>query len=172
MSLSDVEKHTQAYAAKRDTLSARVAAMSDEIEAIKRRKLPGIKKAVAAAADARSALEAAIEANRESFAKPKTLIIAGVRVGLAKGKGRIVFDDERLVLDRIYRQFPQQSAELIKVTEKPVRSALERLSTADLKRLGCSVEDTDDQIVIKPTDGETDKIVSALLAEAEKLEAA
>ncbi len=168
MSLAEVETATQSYRAARETLTARVEAMNHEIEKIKRRKMPGIKTAVAAANDARSQLERTIDANRDQFASPKTLVISGIRIGLVKGKGKIVYDSETAVVDRIKRLYPEDADGLIKVTEKPVRKALERLPSADLKRLGCTVEETDDQIVIKPTDGETDKIVSALLRDAEQ----
>jgi hypothetical protein len=172
MPLADVETHTKSYKAARDKLAGRVAALTAEVEAVKRRKLPGIKAAVAEAGEARSALEASIDANRNCFTRPKTLVIAGIRVGLAKGKGRLVYDDEQTVVERIRRQLPDAADNLVKVTEKPIRKALEQLSSADLKRLGCTIEDTGDQIVIKPTDADVDKIVNALLAEAEKAEAA
>ena len=41
---------------------------------------------------------------------------------------------------------------------------------AELKRIGVTVEETGDQIVIKPTDSEVDKLVNALLADAERIE--
>ena len=41
-----------------------------------------------------------------------------------------------------------------------------RTQIADLKRIGCTIEETGDVVVIKPTDSDVDKIVSALLADA------
>jgi hypothetical protein len=35
-----------------------------------------------------------------------------------------------------------------------------------LKKLGCTVRDTGDEVVIKPVDGDVDKIVRALLKDA------
>jgi hypothetical protein len=41
---------------------------------------------------------------------------------------------------------------------------------SDLKRLGCEVAEAGDQIVIKPVDGEIDKLVNAYLKELAEIE--
>lgn len=168
--LADIEQHTRRYADARDLLASRVQALQDDIEAAKRRKLSGIKKAVAAAAEARDKLQSAIEASPELFQKPRTLVIAGVRVGYTKGAGKLSFDDPARVGALIRRHYPDQAEALIKVTETPIRKALGNLSVAELKRIGVTVEETGDQVVIKPTDSEVDKLVGALLADAERIE--
>lgn len=170
-SLADIEQHTRRYADARDLLASRVQALQDDIEQAKRRKLPGIKKAAAAAAEARDKLRAAIEESQELFQKPRTLIIAGIRVGFTKGSGKLSFDDPARVVALIRRHYPDQADALIKVTEAPVRKALGNLSVSELKRIGVTVEETGDQVVIKPTDSEVDKLVNALLADAERIEA-
>lgn len=168
--LAEIEQHTRRYADARAVLAARVQALQDDIEQAKRRKLPGIKKAVAAAAEARDRLQAAIEESPELFQRPRTLVIAGIRVGYTKGAGRLRFDDPARVVALIRRHYPEQAEALIKVTETPIRKALGNLSVAELKRIGVTVEETGDAVVIKPTDSEVDKLVNALLADAERIE--
>ena len=56
--------------------------------------------------------------------------------------------------------------------EEPIRKALSELTVTELKRLGVTVEEADDQVVIKPTDSEVDKLVGKLLEDAERFEAA
>ena len=51
--------------------------------------------------------------------------------------------------------------------EEPVKEQIAKLPTADLKRIGCSVTETGDERVIRPTDSSTDKLVNALLKEGE-----
>lgn len=165
--LTHIEKKTREYADRRGVLSERVGELQQEMEGARRRHLPGIKRAVASASDAHDRLVAAIESAPELFQKRRTLIIAGVRVGYTKGKGKIVWDDEKLVIKRIHRHFPDRADDLIKVTEKIIRTTLGQMSAAELKKLGCEITDTDDYIVIKPTDGEVDKLVNALMREAE-----
>lgn len=168
--LADIERHTRHYAKARDLLASRVQALQDEIAAAKRHKLSGIKKAVAAAAEARDKLHAAIEDSPELFERPRTLVIVGIRVGYAKGSGKLSFDHAGKVVQRIRRHFPEQAEVLIKTTETPIRKALGGLSVAELKRIGVTVEEAGDQVVIKPTDSEVDKLVNVLLADAERIE--
>ena len=49
------------------------------------------------------------------------------------------------------------------VTEKPNKDALADMPAGDLKKLGIELTETGDAVVIKPVDGEVDKICTALL---------
>lgn len=164
--LAEIEALTRRYAAARTVLRGRMDGLQAEVDAARRRRLPGIRKAVAAAAEARDALHAAIGEHPEAFVRPRTLVVEGVRIGFVKQKGRLVFADRDRVVALIRRHFPDQAEVLVKVTEAPVRAALARLPASDLKRLGVTLEETGDAVVIKPTDSETDKLVAALLDDA------
>ena len=166
--LAEIEALTRRYASARTVLRGRMDGLQAEVDAARRRRLPGIRKAVAAAAAARDALQAAISGHPDAFVRPRTLVVEGVRIGFVKQKGRLVFADRERVVALIRRHFPEQAEVLVKVTEAPVRAALARLPASDLKRLGVSVEETGDAVVIKPTDSETDKLVAALLDDADR----
>lgn len=168
--MTQIEKLTRHYADRRGALAAEVQEVEDQVEKIKRRHLPRIKQLVNRTAEAHDRLAAAIEESPELFEKRRTLVIAGVRVGFTKGKGKIEWDSEDRVVERIHRHFPDRVEDLIKVTEKPVRAALQQLSTQELRKLGCEITDTGDYVVIKPTDGSVDKLVDALLKDAERLQ--
>lgn len=170
MTLSEIEQQARAYADARAELSERVQALQDEIEAAKRRKLRGIKSAVAKAAEAHDALHAAVEDSSELFIKPRTKIMSGVRIGFSKQKGRLIIDDPGKTMQLIRRHFPEREEALIKVTESPIRKALETLSGSELKRVNVLIEDAGDKVVVRPVDSEVDKLVAALLAEAEQIE--
>ena len=170
MTLTEIEQYTRAYADRRGVLAERVQALEAEIEAVKRRRLVGIKKAVAASAEAHDTLAAALLAAPELFVRPRTKVLAGVRVGFAKQKGKLVINDADKTLQLIRRHLAEQAERLIKTTEKPLKTALETLSVAELKRIGVTVLEDGDKLVIKPTDSEVDKLVEALLAEAEQSE--
>jgi len=170
--IEQIAAATQRYRRQYDVLADRVGSLEHDVEAIKRRRMPGIKSAVQAAAEARSELAALIEQHPDQFQKPRTLTIAGIRVGWMKGKGKIVWDNAISVCRQIRKHFPDQAETLIKITEAPVRRALANLTTAEIKRIGATVEDTADEIIIKAVDGEVDKLVNALLAEAEQWEVA
>lgn len=170
--LTDIEQLTRAYADARGVLSERVAALQQEMEAARRRRLRGIREAAARAADARGALHAAVEGAPELFERPRTVTIAGIKIGWQKGRGEIVWDDAERVVALINRHLTEQADVLIRVTEMPIKSALAQLSAADLRRIGVTVVETGDQVVIRPVDGEIDRLVDALLREAaEEVEA-
>lgn len=165
-----IEQHTRAFARLRDSLQERISELDAELAAVRRRRLRGIRSALARAQDAQGRLEALIKANPDSFVKPRTITIEGIKVGLAKGKGQISWDNEEQVIKLIDRHFPDLVDTLVKVTRKPVKTAIANLTTAELKKLGCRVEESGDQVVIKPQDSELDKLVNRLLDESRDLE--
>jgi hypothetical protein len=140
-----------------------VQALHDEIEAAKRRRLPGIKSAIGKARDSRLRLANAIEHDKGVFAKPRTRIFHGIKVGLQKAKGKLQYMSAEKVVELIKKHFADQADVLIKTKETPVKSVLQQLSAADLKKLGCTIEETGDAVVIEPINTEIDKLVDALL---------
>jgi hypothetical protein len=165
LNLAGIEAHAKTLADARNVLSERVADLQAELEATKRRRLPGIKSAVAAAIEAKATLEASIARAPGLFEDPRTIIVHGIRVGFMKGKGKIEWADEKSVVARIKQHFPDQAKVLIKVLEKVQKKALAGLSTADLKRIGCTVGEVGDVVYIKPVDDEVDRLVAKLLDE-------
>lgn len=173
--LAEIESLTKKFAEAHTDLSKVVTDLNEALAAIKLAHLAAIKHHVKKTAHHHANLKAAVDESRDLFIKPRTVLFHGIKVGLQKGKGGIIFDDAAKVVALIKRHFPEQTELLIHTKEKPDKEALEQLAVADLKRLGCEIADAGDQIVIKPTDSEVDKIVTALLKDAtadEKEEAA
>jgi outer membrane murein-binding lipoprotein Lpp len=164
--LGEIDILTRQYSDARDVLSTRVQKLNDTVERLRRRYLPGIRSGVHAAKEAEARLHAAIDESPELFKKPKTLVLHGIKVGFAKGKGKLIFANVEAVIKAIKRLFPDKTAQLIKTTEKPIRKSLSTLPVSDLKKLGIEVQDSSEQVTIAPVDGEVDKIVKALLGEA------
>jgi hypothetical protein len=171
--LAEIEVLTKDYAAARSLLAERVTGLTEEIEALKKRRLPGIKAALASAAENQAQLRAAIEkAPAETFEKPRTHVFHGIKVGFRKGAGKVTFADAEQVLKLIRKHFADKADILIATTEKPNKEAISGLDVDELKKIGCAIEGTGDVVEIKPVDGEVDKIVTALLKEAADDEAA
>lgn len=166
VTMTQIDARARAYAEARDRLRDLVAALDAGMKALQREHLPGIRRALRRAATAEAALHAAIEAAPELFVRPKTVILHGVRVGFIKGKGGIEWDDADRVLALIERHLPDQLDILCKVVRRPSREALAQLDVATLKKLGCRVVDTGEEVFIKPVDGALDKMVEALLKSA------
>ena len=165
--MTEIERLTSLYAAAYQDLSEEAGALVEKIEQIKRQHLAEIKKAVARSAERKAALKAAIEAALELFERPRTVVIAGIKVGWQKGKGKLVLDDPDAVVERIDRLLPEQAETLISTYRVPNKTGLVALDAGALKRLGCRIEGTGDEVVIRPVDGEVEKVVEALLKGAE-----
>jgi hypothetical protein len=159
----DFEKLAQELTAARRMLKERVSALEAEISALKKKQLPAIRKWAEAAAEKQQALHQAIEENPVCFVKPKTMILHGIRFGWQKQKGETLWEDDAKVVALIRKYFPDLEDVLIKTTETPVKKTLGQLAAADLKKLGVSVENDTDEVFIKATDSEIDKIVDAIL---------
>lgn len=116
---------------------------------------------------ARDALRSAIAASPELFADPKTRTFYEIKVGFRKGTGGLAFEDADKTLALIRKHFGKDAPAYIITREIPDKKMLKDLSAGELQKLGVTVEDTGDVVVIKPVDGETARRVEALLAEKE-----
>ncbi|MBI5768730.1 MAG: hypothetical protein HZA93_13110 [Verrucomicrobia bacterium] len=168
ITLATIDSLAKDYSVAREQLSAHVTELEDELAAIKRRHIARIKKAAATAADAQARLRSAVEGSPDLFVKPRTFTLHGIKLGYQKGKGRLEFDDADKVVERISKNFPELTDTAVRVKFELVKDALMNLDVATLKKLGCTVADTGDQIVIKAADTEIDKLVAKLLDEGAK----
>ena len=152
----------------RAQLAELVRSLQLGIDALKADSLPNIRLYIDAASGAWSALEASVQAHPELFVKPRTVSAHGIVFGLAKGRGGLEIDDEDRTVALIKKHLADQADVLIATRERPVKDALLQLPAADLKRIGVNVRETGDRVVIKPADGDVDKLVKALVTEAVK----
>lgn len=163
LTMVDIEAATRAYAQAREALSERVRALQDEIERLRRQAMPSIRRHLAAAQERRHELVTAVQAAPYLFERPRTVVFSGIRVGYQKSRGALTWDDDARVCELIRRHLPQQADTLIRVIERPVKAALAALSTADLRRIGVSVVDTGDAVVVRAIDDELDRLLAGLL---------
>jgi hypothetical protein len=161
--MTDIEKKAQAFATARAAVTECVTALNDGINALKASSMKELKAAINRMAEKHDQLKALIEQHPDLFDKPRTVVLHGVKVGFGKGRGGLEWDDDERVCKAIKKQLPDQAAVLINVKETPSKDALTQLTTDQLKKLGVTVVGTGDQVVIKPTDAEVDKLVKALL---------
>lgn len=160
------------YADARAALASRVQKFEDELRELQRRHVKGIKEAAAVAAQRQGELLAEVKDHPDSFVKPRTIIVHGIKVGFQKGKGRLVWDDEGKVVDRLL-DYKEQINDLdpqafVETVQTPKKEMLLGVPAAVLKRLGCRIEGTEDQVVVKATDSNVDKLVAKILEEGAK----
>ncbi len=167
LALSDIERMAEAYAAAHEDLRRDLEVLEGAIRQAKRAMVPNLLRRAAAAAGAKAALRKAVEENPSLFGKPRTRVAHGVQVGYRKAKGKLTIEDESLTLKLIRKHFADQADVLIETTEKPVKSALNQLPAADLKRVAVTVQEAGDEVVVKVIEGEVEKLVDAFLHEAD-----
>ncbi len=170
MSISELETLCAAYAKARSELAERVSALEAELSAAKRRHIRGIKTAAARATDLQAQLHSAIAGAPEFFEEPRTQTFSGIKVGYQKGKGKLDWDDDAKVCAKIRKLCsPTQAEALIRIEEHPNAEVLKSWSASELAKFGIRIEGTGDQIVIKASDSEIDKLVASILKEGLKL---
>lgn len=163
--LTDIEQKAKAFSKHRATLVQRVMMLNSAIDQLKRKHIADIKDAVNDTAQAQAELNVLIEKSPDLFVKPRTVIFHGVKVGYQKQKGKTTIKDEEKTILLIRKQLPDLAEVLIETKETVSKAALANISVADLKRIGCTITDDIDAVLIKPTDSEVDKLVMALLKE-------
>lgn len=170
--IEEIETRAKVYAGARAELAERVNMLREEQDAIKRRRLQGIKNSLERVRDAHEQLKGAVTDSRELFDSPKTRVLHGIKVGWQKQRGEIVITDEGATIAMLRKTLGKEEAgAYIKVTEKPIKSALVTLSAAELKKCGITVTNDTDAVLIKAMDSEIDKLVDALLGDAAEAEA-
>ena len=161
--METIEALTKAFAGARAELAERLDLLREEQEAAKRRRLQGIKNALGRVQSAYDELKGAVEGNPALFEQPKTRVMHGIRVGWMKQRGKLEIADRDGVVERIRKVLGEEAAHYIKVTEAPIVSALANVPAKDLRRIGITLTDDVDAVVIKAADGELDKLIDALV---------
>ncbi len=163
--VKEFETISKDFADARLVLSDRMRAMNDEIEAVKRKYLPIIRHAVNKAKSLKENLSNAIEESRDLFKRPKTMTVHGIKFGLQKVSDDIEWDDEETVINRIKKTMVGQINVLINTKETLCKTALKQLPAPDLKKIGVSLVEGKEQVLIKDTNSDIDKLVQKLLDE-------
>lgn len=172
VTMEEVEEATKIHAEARTVLVDLVKRIRKRQDAIRKEFDARLKAAIMDTLTAKKDLEILLDDGRELFQKPKTREFFGIRVGLRKGKGGLVIDDEDKLMDRIKKLLPEKKDDLIRSKESPDKTALEKLDAKTLKRLGVEIKDASDEIFIKSVDTEVEKAIKALMDDPELQDAA
>ena len=164
--IQHLERRVQDYADALAEYQALTALMRDEIRHVTARHLAAIRHLFNGLKDRQADICAEIQAHPEWFVRPKTRVIHGIKLGLRKRKGRLVIPDATRTVQRIKALYEDDIGVLIKATETPLKSGLEKLSAKELKRLGVEVtDDSDDVVFVAAADG-FDELIDFLIADA------
>jgi NhaP-type Na+/H+ and K+/H+ antiporter len=167
ITMIDIEQRCNAARNARLVLKMRAEALQEEIADAQKRKLPGIRSAAEAVAQADKAVLDALQLAPGLFKRPKSAVFHGLQVGYKKGTGSIEMQDADQVVKLIRKHLADKFDQLVKVKETPIKSAIRELSGVELKKIGVTVQDTGEVVFLKDAVDEVDKLVKALLKGAE-----
>jgi hypothetical protein len=162
--IGDIEKMTARLAETSSALDEQLGAYEQELQAVNDKHLRPLKRLATVVAQAEAELHEAIERSPHLFEKPRTLTVHGIKVGFSVSEGKLVFDDEPLVIKLLKKKFPEMKETLISTTEKVNKDAVKSLGLTDdeLAKLGMRIEDRGDQVLIKRSAGEIEKLLAKL----------
>lgn len=170
--IQEIEKLAEKLGAVRDTLTAEWLQEQEEKAEVERRHVARLRKLTADFSTAYDRVTEAVASAPALFAKPKSVILHGIRLGYRKGSGKIEWDDDEAVIKLIRKHVPELADVLIQTKEKPLKGPLGELSADILKKLGVTVEDTADVAFAALADGDSQRMIKALLKkQTEEVEA-
>jgi len=109
-------------------------------------------------------IRALIDGNRSAFKKPKTRTLGGIRVGLRRKTGKVVYDcDDDTMVARIRDAFGRSAGPYLETKSVPVKDALRNLPEEERKKLGVQIVDDTDEVQVKPAESDARKLAAALL---------
>lgn len=152
---------------RRDELQAVITKIDDDHTAVTRKHRPALREAFAKCEGAQAALHTEIQANPDLFVKPRTFTLHGVKVGFAKGKGRLVIVNEAKTIELAKKHLdPEQVALVVRVTEAINKKAAAGLTAAELKKIGMHIEEASDEVVLSFVDSALDVLLARLLEQS------
>lgn len=170
--LKEIETAVRQYAAAAESLRQLGEDYQAAIDEVDARFRAQIKQQAQRTAQRESNLNNLIDDGREHFTKPKTRVIDGVKFGLRKQKGSLEWDCSlEVLIARIDKHFPSVAEMLAPARGNVSKPTLERLTAAELKKLGVEIQKADDAIVIAHTEKAADQAITVALTLAKSVEA-
>lgn len=164
--LDDIVVRAKALADERRHLADLVHALQRGLDELRAQNLDEIRLAINRAGHAWLSLEAAIQAHADLFVKPRTQVAHGIKFGIQQSKDSLRMDDPARTVALIEKHYPADAELLISTVKTPAKAALASMPANDLARLGCTVVPGEDTVLIKPADGDVDRLVKALVTAA------
>ncbi len=144
-------------------LETMIAALEADLAAVKGKHLAHLKRQAAVVARREAELYSALEAVPHLFKRPRTVVIAGTKIGYTASPGSLEFDDEAMVIKLIRKHFADRFDELVKTRETVRKDNVRELSVNELARIGCRVEGIGDTVVLTRVAGDVEKLMDKLI---------
>jgi hypothetical protein len=165
--LKTIEKKTKALAEARDVLLQSQIDLRAILREATGEHLPSIQKQADKVAKLQGEIEQLVDDNRDLFADgQKTMLLNEIKVGLQMGRETIEIADEAKTVAAIEAKLADKADMLIDTKKSVGKTALKKLTDAELKAIGCKRVPGSDEVVVAPAASEIDKLVKLLVPEA------
>lgn len=165
VTLPDIELAAEDFRAAYDRLNDLLVRLRTAQEHLVNLNIPAIRAASLRTKEAQKRLSELVETGRELFLQPKTRVMHGIEVGYRKQPDAYQFPPNAVLVAAIESQMPSISAACIEVEKRALKPPLKNLTLEQLQQIGVTVTPGVDAIVIKPLDGDVDKLIKALLGD-------
>ncbi|HQU78010.1 MAG TPA: hypothetical protein PLU47_00935 [Azonexus sp.] len=130
----------------------------------------GIDAAATDEAEAYAELLALVETSPGEFKRPRSLLVDGVKTGYRKEQDGLDYDSEEAVIARIFalEEFSGLAQALVRIERHLNIEAVETLEARQRRLLGIRTVTGADQPFISFSDTDVEKLVKAILADAQK----
>lgn len=159
-----IEEQAHAYAEALDLRGKLVSTLREHIKIVTDEALPDLRKVSADVAVLHDQLMELLNKHKGLFESPRSAAFHGIKVGFAKGKGKLVIDNPDATIKAIEKKLPEQLDTLAPSTRVLSLTALGLLDAKTLKSIGGCVTDATDKPFIKTPSDDTDKFVEQLTA--------
>lgn len=163
--LKTFEEKTGVYAEASNILSGTVAEMDKEIAAIREKYTPSIVEQATHLSQARNELEAVILENPDSFKKPRTIEVNGVKIGFRKKAGKVIIESDSNTIKLIRKKLSEKADQLIVVKESISKTAAKTLTVKEAASIGVTLTADTDEVVISNEKSDIEKLVESFFKE-------
>lgn len=164
VTFASLETASHDYDAEATILEDQVAALETDLEAVKQKHLPALKRQAAVVARREAELYSLIESAPGLFIKPRTVVFHGVKIGYTLSNGRLEWDcEDATLLARIKTQFGRSAGQYLHTKEVPNKDTLKDVDAATLKKLGLRIDGAGDVVILKRVAGDVEKLIEKLI---------
>lgn len=127
MTLGELEKLCAGFEDTGATLEALLADFEKDLQEVKLKHLPALKRQAGVVARRQAELIKAVEAGAHLFEKRRTLTIHGIKVGFTHSNGKLTFNNPAAVVRAIKQFYGEAAGTYIHSSEEPDKDALKKL---------------------------------------------
>lgn len=165
MSKTELHELASALAAKRLELERQVNRYRLAVQRAVETIVPQITRLAEECREQEAALLAAVEAEPESFERPRSMAVNGVKYGYRSVGGGITYGDPQEVVRLIEERLPDMAQDLLCVVKSPNKTAIKQLPASILRKIGCGLDEKHDQAFVATSGTDLDRLVKAIIAE-------